>query len=525
MPADVCEVIASGSTPKPHLMYSGSGDIPFIKVYNLTHDGRLDFSIKPTFIDRETHERALNRSRARPGDVLMNIVGPPLGKVSIVPDEFPEWNINQAVVVFRPTRAVLNRYLAYALLTDSLLGRLTSRAKATAGQFNIGVSMCRTLLPIPIAPVTEQRRIVAKIEELFSELDAGVAALERVQKTVRRYRVSLLMAAVSGRLTEEWRKQIANAEPGQRLLARVAKERRTRWEQDQLRKFGGAKRALPKNWQEKYPAPTEVNTSELPSLPATWTWTTLDAIADIAGGVTKGQRHLPGTKLREVPYLRVANVQRGFLDLDEIKTIAATEADIAALRLQKGDILFNEGGDRDKLGRGWVWNDEIEECVHQNHVFRARVLLPEIQPKFISFHGNSFGQQWFLKTGKQSVNLASINMGVLRRFPVPLPPADEQAQIVAEVERRLSVIEAVEAEIEHGLLRAARLRQSILKRAFEGKLAPQDGTDEPADKLLERLRVRHDGSTTDSQRLSPRPRRKSRSTSMTAAMKEGLFNA
>ena len=130
----------------------------------------------------------------------------------------------------------------------------------------------------------------------------------------------------------------------------------------------------------------------------------------------------------------MANVQRGYLDLSQIKEIPALEADIKALRLEPGDILFNEGGDRDKLGRGWVWQGEISECIHQNHVFRARLFLPEVKPKLVSWCGNSYGQRWFMRTGKQSVNLASINMTVLRSFPIPLTSEAEQEEIVERVE-------------------------------------------------------------------------------------------
>src|SRR5688500_2396172 len=113
----VCNPIANGSTPKPDKMYSGTGEIPFIKVYNLTHHGQLDFSINPTFIDHDTHTGLLARSCTIPGDVLINIVGPPLGKVSIVPDTYPEWNINQAIVTFRPSTGYSHKLLCYALLT------------------------------------------------------------------------------------------------------------------------------------------------------------------------------------------------------------------------------------------------------------------------------------------------------------------------------------------------------------------------------------------------------------------------
>src|SRR4051794_4933307 len=141
--------------------------------------------------------------------------------------------------------------------------------------------------------------------------------------------------------------------------------------------------------------------AELPKLPPGWCWTTLEEVAQVDGGITKDQKRPRSSTMREVPYLRVANVQRGYLDLTEMKTILAEEEEIQALRLQPGDILFTEGGDRDKLGRGWVWNGELDECIHQNHIFRARPNPDLVDPKLVSFHGNFFGQEWFTRTGKQ----------------------------------------------------------------------------------------------------------------------------
>lgn len=343
-------------------------------------------------------------------------------------------------------------------------------------------------IPLPLPPLNEQRRIVAKIEELFSDLDAGVAALKRAKANLKRYRAAVLKAAVEGKLTEAWRAEHPATEPAPKLLECILKERRQKWESDQLAKFAAAKKEPPKNWKEKYIEPSPPDMTGLPELPGEWCWATLEALADLVGGITKDQKKANQPGMREVPYLRVANVQRGFLDLAEMKSISASEQDITELRLQSGDVLFTEGGDRDKLGRGWVWANELAECIHQNHVFRGRLLSQDMQPRFVSHHGNTFGKECFIKAGKQTTNLASINLGILRRFPVPIPPSAEQAAIIALVDEKLSQIDAAETEIEHSLRRAARLRQSILKQAFEGKLVPQDPKDEPASVHLNRIK-------------------------------------
>jgi len=222
-------------------------------------------------------------------------------------------------------------------------------------------------------------------------------------------------------------------------------------------------------------------------------WATLQDLAEIKGGLTLGKKRRQTDRLREVPYLRVANVQRGFLNLDEVKTVAATNSEVEDLRLLGGDILFNEGGDRDKLGRGWVWSGEIPECIHQNHVFRARLRSLVLVPKLVSMYANSFGQAYFLGRGKQTTNLASINLTKLCRLPIPVPPGNEQRRIVAKLEtlldrsrRAKEVLDAVPALIE-------RFRRSVLAAAFRGDLTrdwrEKNRDVEPASKLLERIRA------------------------------------
>lgn len=220
----------------------------------------------------------------------------------------------------------------------------------------------------------------------------------------------------------------------------------------------------------------------------------LGTIAQIGSGMAvSNSRNLEDPV--EVPYLRVANVQRGQLVLDEVKTMEVERSELEDLRLREWDVLFNEGGDRDKLGRGWVWESQIEPCITQNHVFRASPWLDdEFHSKFISYWGNAFGRDYFEKAGKQTTNLASINKTVLSMFPVPAPPMEEQREIVRLLEDAATQMDALEKEISEALERDQVLRQSILKRAFEGRLVPQDPNDEPAVDLLARTRGEEPGA-------------------------------
>ncbi|MEU6355644.1 restriction endonuclease subunit S [Streptomyces sp. NPDC047072] len=217
---DVCSSIVSGSTPQASLMHADVGDVPFLKVYNISKRGFVDFTVRPTFIDRDTHEQGLKRSRVLPGDVLTNIVGPPLGKTAVVPANHPEWNMNQAIVAFRAGSEISPEWLRFVLQSPYVIGLLVGTARATAGQFNIALSTCREL-PIPVPPRSAQ-------DELCKELGAAIEELSRLEESVRglsgeavELRRALLHAAFTGTLVP----QDPTDEPASALLDRIRAQR------------------------------------------------------------------------------------------------------------------------------------------------------------------------------------------------------------------------------------------------------------------------------------------------------------
>ena len=200
--------------------------------------------------------------------------------------------------------------------------------------------------------------------------------------------------------------------------------------------------------------------------PMGWNSTKLENIADIASGVTKG-RKLKTEEVFQISYMRVANVQAGYLNLDEVKTVPGTTADIVKFALQKGDVLLTEGGDPDKLGRGTVWNNEIENCIHQNHIFRVRLTCEKSTPLYLSWLcGSDYGKRYFLKSGKQTTGIASINKTQLRRFPVLQPPIALQNQFAQHIE----AIEQQKQSAQSSLEKSEALFNSLLQRAFKGEL-------------------------------------------------------
>ena len=291
-------------------------------------------------------------------------------------------------------------------------------------------------LPISLPPLPEQRAIVSKIEELLSDLDNGKQQLLTAQQQLKVYRQSLLKAAFEGKLTAGWRESHKQGNSNSLALA----------------------------------AEPEENYGENGKLPEGWKILNLKSICHIVGGVTKGKDY-KGRQTISLPYLRVANVQDGYLDLKEIKKIEVLPSDLDKYRLISGDILYTEGGDKDKLGRGTIWKNEIPDCIHQNHIFRARPFSKNINPRYIAYYSQTkSAKSYFFKHGKQTTNLASINLTILSGLPLPICSTEEQQLLIDELESKLTIYDKMEETISQSLLQAETLRQSILKRAFEGRL-------------------------------------------------------
>lgn len=200
-----------------------------------------------------------------------------------------------------------------------------------------------------------------------------------------------------------------------------------------------------------------------------WPIMALSDIADIRAGATLG-RSLCGPTIK-LPYLRVANVQDGYLDLGSIKEIEILESEQEKWQLQDGDILLTEGGDWDKLGRGVVWHSEIKMCIHQNHIFRLRVNPNEFDPEYLcSLIGSAYGKDYFRAASKQTTNLASINQRQLKAFKAFKPPLEEQRRIIAYVDALQSNLDALKRHQAETANKLDALMPSILNKAFSGEL-------------------------------------------------------
>jgi hypothetical protein len=206
-------------------------------------------------------------------------------------------------------------------------------------------------------------------------------------------------------------------------------------------------------------------------LPVGWQRVHLREIAQIASGVTKG-RKFNGAETVSSPYLRVANVQAGRLDLTEVKEVEVLPSDVEKYRLQPGDVLMTEGGDRDKLGRGSIWRGEVANCIHQNHIFRVRPNLSRLLPEYLSLYlGSPDAKSYFLRAAKQTTGIASINITQLSEFPVVVPPVKEQRRIAAALDKA----DAIRQKLEEGIrLTEELLRSSFLEMFGEPATNPKD---------------------------------------------------
>lgn len=212
--------------------------------------------------------------------------------------------------------------------------------------------------------------------------------------------------------------------------------------------------------------PDQFKNSVLGRIPKDWEVRLLSQVADISSGVTLG-KNIQGSGTINLPYLRVANVQDGFIDLSDVKKVCIYKKDMERYSLHKGDVLMNEGGDFDKLGRGAVWEGQINPCLHQNHVFRVRPIPNLLNSYYLdAVSGSQYGKQYFILISKQSTNLASINSTQLKNFPIPYPPLKEQESIAAILFEQEKAIQ-IEVSV---LEKSKQLKQALMKDLLTGKV-------------------------------------------------------
>jgi type I restriction enzyme, S subunit len=407
--------------------------------------------------------------------------------------------LNQDLKGMRPSSSLNPGFIAYALrrFEREILNSCTK-----SGTTVQSVEFPRFLrFQIPLAPLTEQHRIVAEIEKHFTRLDAAVASLKRVQANLKRYRAAVLKAACEGRLVPT-EAELARAagrdyEPAERLLTALLEKRRAEWRAERKAKLQVSRRwpsgtdrqpaELPGS--TAYQEPPAADSAGLPALPTGWIWARLEQIV---------ARSEYGTSVKCAygaegpPVLRIPNIANGRVDLTDLKRSTQPLALDSSRALRRGDILMcRTNGSVALIGKAAVVGMEFgEPHSFASYLLRFRLLEAQILPHWLHLYVSSpQGRSFIERHAASSAGQHNISLSLMHAMTLPLPPFAEQQRIVNDVERRLSVIDELEASIGVNLVRADRLRQSVLRRAFEGKLVPQDPDDEPAAALLERIRA------------------------------------
>ena len=365
------------------------------------------------------------------------------------------WVNNHAHVLRALKELMLNSFLCHYLNTFAYQDYVTGTTRFKLNQLRM------RNIPVPIPPLSEQQRIVSKIEELFARLDAGVKSFEKVKTQLQRYRQTVLKHAFEGKLTEEWRQiHKHEIEPASVLLERIREERG-------------------KNVKRKYKEQLPMDTPGLPEIPEAWMWTTIGQLYDVVGGGT------PSTSVAEywngdVPWITSADIY-GLRDVRPRKYVTKKGIKHSATNLVPEESLIVVT----RVGLGKIALTRISLCFSQDSqalIGNSSLLYPECSLYYLSKAVQIF------KYKHRGTTIAGVTKKQLRELPFPLSPFPEQQKIVKEIKRRFSVADEVEKVVEQALSQSEQLHQSILKSAFEGSLVPQDPTDEPAEKLLERIR-------------------------------------
>lgn len=396
-------------------------------------------------MDVAPHE--LDRVLALPGDVIACEGGEP-GRSAV-------WRgqpiaLQKALHRVRVVEGVSPDYLAFALRAQASTRELDRLFTGTTIR-HLPQEKLRQV-QVQLAPTAEQERIVAAIEEAFSKLDAGETALRTVRQLLKRMRDAVLAAAVTGRLVP----QDPTDTPVTKLLADLGVE--------------------------------QIEPSRAPELPESWGAVPLRQVAEVRLGRQRSPARAFGPRMR--PYLRAANVGWYGLRLDDVKEMSFTEAESEVFDLVRGDLLLSEAsGSPGEVGKPAQYRDEVDGgCCFQNTLIRVR-MRTGLDPDYYEHLFRNEARTGKFAAGSRGVGIHHLGQKALNEWLVPVPPPEEQPRIVAEVERQLTFLDVCERTTDAELTRSAALRRSVLKSAFEGRLVPQDPSDEPASVLLDRIRA------------------------------------
>jgi type I restriction enzyme, S subunit len=424
----------------------------------------------------------------RAGDVVLTLDRPIIStglKVAVVRDaDVPCLLLQRVAKISAYAECVATEYLSIWLNSSYFIGAIDPGR--SNGVPHISTTQVGNML-FALPPLAEQHRIIAKVDELMAlcdrleadQADAAHAQLVQAlldsltqatdaadfraswqrlsehfhtlfttEASIDVLKQTVLQLAVMGKLVP----QNPADESASIFLHRLDDARSKQSADNPIRARGGMGDSL-EMAEPPYDAPVG------------WVWRNLGSILNITGGVTLG-RKLAGRKLVSMPYLRVANVQRSYLLLDQIKHVEVPEDEVEKYKLRPNDLLITEGGDWDKVGRTAIWQNEIVDCLHQNHVFRARAPSEEFQVRWAELYLNAApARYYFAGSSKQTTNLASINMTQLRACAFPIPPLAEQHRIVAKVDELMALCDQLKTQLAESRQLHAQLADALVSQA------------------------------------------------------------
>ena len=442
---EIAEIVLGQSPPSSTYNEDRVG-LPF-------YQGKLEFGkVYPTPVKWCSKPK----KTAEKGDVLISVRAP-VGPTNICPEKSC---IGRGLAAIRGLGGVNSSFVLYLMRTfENVIA-----GKGTGTTFSAISGDQLRQFEIPLPPLNEQHRIASKVEELFSCLDAGVESLLKVKTLLKRYRQAVLKYAFEGKLTEEWRKTHKDQkEPAQELLERIKQQRKKA-------EFG------------KYEEFPSIDPSGLSNLPDDWVWTRVGEISDtVHYGYTASAVAEPvGPKM-----LRITDIQENNVNWEVVPYCRISEDKKHRYLLENGDLVFARTGAT--VGKSFLIKGRIPEAVFASYLIRIK-LVSGIRKEFVShfFQSPSYWMQ--IRQEQVGIGQPNVNSRTLSRIVLPFPPIMEQHKIVEEIDDRLTITDEIGKTLQKSLTQAERLRQSILKEAFQGNLVPQNPTDEPAEKFLARMR-------------------------------------
>jgi type I restriction enzyme S subunit len=435
------------------------------------------------------------RSLIEKGDILVTITGANVGKCAKVDSNIPEAYVSQSVALIKLVDKEITTYVYYTLRAPHAGANQLEEMAYGVGRPVLSLPQIKSLR-IPLAPRLEQIRIVAKIEELFKQVNVGRERLARVPKILKTLRQSVLAAACSGRLTQDWREKHADVEPTEKLLERIFRERRDRYRRLKARNSKNTERQI-------------LEVGELGELPDSWRWVAWNDLVDwITYGFTRPMPH----EEEGIPIITAKNIHDGRIDFQysDLTSRAAFDKLSDKDRPRKGEILVTKDG---SIGRVAIVETDRPFSINQS-VAVLRFGGTTAHVPYLMRVIESPSTQYLIEEGAKGTAIRHISITTFGTFPVPLPPIEEQHEIVRRVEALFELADKIEKRVETATKRSDKLIQAILLKAFRGELvqteaelARQEGREyEPAKVLLERIKAEQ----VNDERMARNGRRRSR---------------